>query len=233
MKRKIIGVIPLYDEMRDSYWMVPGYMKMVEQEGAVPLMLPLTEDQNELDFFLELCGGFIFTGGQDVAPEFYHTKRIAACGASCQKPDEMEAYLLKCAVQEDKAVLGICRGIQLMNVCFGGTLYQDLPSEYDSGINHHMEPPYNRPVHLVDIRKDTILYDVTGSERIGVNSYHHQAVRKLSRRFTELAVSEDGLTEAAAMSDKRFVVGVQWHPEFSYETDENSRKLIRAFVSRV
>jgi len=230
---KIIGVSPLYDSDRQSYWMVPGYMKMLESAGALPIMLPLSSDEEELKKYVGLCGGFLLTGGQDVSPEFYGARRGEKCGECCVERDRMDSLLLKEAVAEDKPVLGICRGIQLMNAAMGGGLYQDLPTEYKSGVEHHMSPPYDRAAHYVKIVKDTLLYGVFGEEKIGVNSYHHQAVKKLSPAFKASAISEDGLVEGIYMPDRKFIVGVQWHPEFFYEKDIFSRKLVAAFVGSV
>ncbi len=231
--QKIIGIMPLYDDEKKSYWMLPGYMEMLEAENAIPMMLPLTAKEKELDFFLEICGGFLLTGGHDVSPSVYHTKKQAWCGSCCELRDKMEAYILKAAVEMDKAVFGICRGIQFMNACYGGTLYQDLETEHASCIDHHMKPPYDRTAHQVKLQKDTLLYNILNKEQIGVNSYHHQAIKELSSAFKTMAVSEDGLIEGIYMPDKRFVAGIQWHPEFSYKTDENSRKIIKAFVGSI
>ena len=231
--RKVIGIIPLYDERKESYWMLPGYMKMLETENAIPLMLPLTSKKEELDFFLEICGGFLLTGGQDVSPHIYQSEKKEWCGNSCPLRDTMEHYILTQAVAEDKSVLGICRGIQFMNASYNGTLYQDLKMEYKSNTNHRMTAPYNRIAHRAEIQKDTPLFDILKKENIGVNSYHHQAIRTLSPYFRAMAISEDGLVEGIFMPSRKFIFGVQWHPEFSYETDENSKKLIRAFVASV
>lgn len=230
MEQKIVGVIPLYDEERESYWMVPGYMRMTEEAGAIPLMLPLTANKRELEYFLEICGYFIFTGGHDVSPELYGETRRESCGVCCEIRDEMESYLLKRAVELDRSVLGICRGIQLMNACFGGTLYQDIPEELGSDICHHMTPPYDREAHAVRIVKESPLYRILGRESISVNSYHHQGIRKLADPLRAAAFAPDGLVEAVYLPGKTFVTGVQWHPEFSYKSDENSRKLIREFL---
>lgn len=227
---KSVGIIPLYDDEKESYWLIPGYMRMLERLGAAPLMLPLTADTKILDYFLERCDGFLLTGGHDVAPEIYGEKPTSQCGAPCPLRDRMELYIAKNAVALDIPVFGICRGIQFLNACFGGTLYQDLPSEHKSGIEHHMTPPYNRVAHTVHIHRGTPLFDWVGKEELGVNSYHHQAIRTLSPRFAKMAVSPDGLTEAIYMPDKKYVAAVQWHPEFSYETDEDSAAIVQSFV---
>lgn len=145
--RKVIGIMPLYDDEKQSYWMLPGYMKMLEAENAIPLMLPLTTKAKELDYFLELCGGFLLTGGHDVSPSVYHARKEPWCGSCCEPRDEMEQYILNRAVERNKSVLGICRGLQFMNACYGGTLYQDLTTECTSCIDHHMKPPYDRVAH--------------------------------------------------------------------------------------
>lgn len=231
--KKVIGIIPLYDDERESYWMLPGYMKMLEAEHAIPMMLPLTADPKELDYFLEICGGFLFTGGHDVSPSVYQADKAAWCGPCCELRDRMEAYILKQAMELDRSILGICRGVQFLNACLGGTLYQDLETEYNSLTDHHMAPPYDRAAHQVSISKGTWLSDMLGKEQIGVNSYHHQGIKALSPAFEVMAVAEDGLIEGIYMPSHKYIAGVQWHPEFSYRSDENSRKLIRSFVDSI
>ncbi len=228
--RKVIGLIPLFDEQKESYWMLPGYMKVIQLCGALPVMLTLTTDKEALEECLQMCDGLLLTGGHDVDPGLYHEKALPQCGVCCRERDEMEAYLLEGAYKMDKPVFGICRGIQFMNVLFGGTLYQDLPSQYDSQVEHHMSPPYDVPVHEVTVLKDTLLADILGSGTHKVNSYHHQAIRDLAPEASAMAISEDGLVEAIRIRGKRFIVGVQWHPEFAYQKDGECRKLVQAFV---
>ena len=228
--RPVIGLIPLYDETKESYWMLPGYMKVLEQCGALPIMLPLTSDEEELAQSLKLCDGLLLTGGHDVDPVLYHEQPKAECGVPCRERDAMECRLLGWALEKNLPVFGICRGIQFLNAYLGGTLYQDLPTEYDSTIEHHMTPPYDRTAHKVTILADTVLAEILGEGELPVNSYHHQAVRDLAPGVTKMAVSEDGLVEAISVDGKKFAVGVQWHPEFSYENNAQSLKLVQAFV---
>ncbi len=228
--RPVIGLIPLYDEDKESYWMLPGYMKVLETCGALPIMLPLTSDEEELAQSLELCDGLLLTGGHDVDPLLYHEQPKATCGVLCKERDCMESWLLGKALEKKLPVFGICRGIQFMNAYLGGTLYQDLPTEYDSAVEHHMTPPYDRAAHKVTILADTVLADILGEGELPVNSYHHQAVKEVAPGVTTMAISEDGLVEAISVNGQKFAVGVQWHPEFSYENNGQSLKLVQAFV---
>lgn len=231
MKKPLIGVMPLYDKAKNSYWMIPGYMQGLENAGAIPIILPLTTDTSELIPLAELCDGFLFTGGQDVSPNLYGEEAKSTCGEVCNIRDEEEKLLLQFAVKNDKSVLGICRGIQFINVALGGTLYQDLRTEHPSDVEHHMSPPYNRVIHTVSIIPNTPLAQLLQTETLGVNSYHHQAIKTLAPSLEEMARSEDGLIEAVRMPDKKFIWAVQWHPELSFLTDENSRKIFDVFIS--
>ncbi len=229
-KKPVIGVIPLYDETKESIWMLPGYLEGLQTAGAIPVVLPLTaakEDYVRLD---EQIDGYLFTGGHDISPELYGEEKKKTCGSPCGMRDELEPYLYRMALTEDKPVLGICRGIQLINVLEGGTLYQDLPTEYETDVEHHMEPPYDRTVHSVDIISESPLYDLLGKSHMDVNSYHHQAVKTPGNGLKVMAVSEDGLVEAVYRPDKKFVWGVQWHPEFIYKRNDDARKILRKFV---
>ncbi|MCD8146621.1 MAG: gamma-glutamyl-gamma-aminobutyrate hydrolase family protein [Clostridiales bacterium] len=228
----IIGVLPLVDRERESYWMLPGYLDGVLEAGGVPMMLPLTEDLAVLARLVEQCDGFLFTGGHDVAPEVYGAERLSQCGECCPARDRMETALLPLALAADRPLLGICRGIQMLNAALGGTLYQDLPAQRPSAVEHHQTGPhYERPVHTVTLLPGTPLRQLLEVEELPVNSYHHQAVRSLSPRLRPMALAPDGLVEAVWLPEKPFVWGVQWHPEFSHRTDENSRKIFRAFVA--
>lgn len=266
-RRPVIGITPLMDIERDSYWMLPGYMTGVEAAGGLPIMLPLTADPGQLRQLAGLCDGLLFSGGQDVNPELYGERPADKCGAICPQRDAMERALLDIALESDKPVLGICRGLQFINAALGGTLWQDLPSERpDSPINHDMKPPYDAHQHRVDLIAGTPLADLLAdlitpdrpdglnaqgmpaapgipaapaapgglngpdARTIGVNSRHHQAVKRLADPLRPMAVSEDGLVEAAWMPSRRFVWGVQWHPEHAWRTDAACRAILGAFV---
>ena len=230
-KRPLIGLVPLMDYQRASYWMLPGYMQGIEEAGGVPVMLPLTADKAALARLADTCDGFLFTGGQDVTPSVYGAAQTALCGETSQERDAMETELLALARAKDKPVLGICRGIQFLNAALGGTLWQDLPVEYPSEVNHHQTGAYDQPIHTVRLLPGTPLADLLGVDTLPVNSYHHQAIHKLAPELAAMATAPDGIVEAVYEPGKRFVWAVQWHPEFSWKVSAESRKIFAAFVS--
>ena len=229
-KKPIVGVMPLWDDEKDSIWMLPGYMDGLHQAGALPFIFPFSTDEEELTQLTELCDGFLFTGGHDVSPYLYREQPMEGLVSCCEKRDQMETVVLKKAVEADKPVLGICRGIQLINAALGGTLYQDLPLQHPSETNHHGQPPYDQPVHDVAVYRDSPLYACLEKETLPVNSYHQQAVKAIAKGLQVMAAAPDGIVEAFYKPDQRFLWAVQWHPEFAYRTDENSRKIFGAFV---
>lgn len=230
MNKPTIGIIPLVDEEKDSYWMLPGYMQGVLAAGGLPVMLPLTTDRTLLAQMAQTLDGFLFTGGHDVSPALYGETPLPACGTCCAQRDEMEAALLPLLLEKDVPVLGICRGIQFLNAALGGTLYQDLPTQAPSELVHHQAPPYDVPAHIVLLVENTPLHALLGETAIAVNSYHHQAVKTLAPALRAMAYATDGLVEAAYMPGKKYVWAVQWHPEFSFLKDANSRKIFESFL---
>lgn len=227
--RPIVGVMPLWDDEKKSYWMLPGYLEGLQEAGATSVIFPMIDDAEELARLVSMCDGILLTGGHDVSPEIYGEEPLDET-VSYAPRDEMEKIVLREAIAQDKPLLGICRGIQFVNAALGGTLYQDLPMQFPSTTEHHQTPPYDVPVHDVKIVKDTPLYDCLGEDRIRVNSYHHQAVKDVAPELTVMAEAEDGLVEALYRPQSRFLWVVQWHPEFSFRNDENSRKIFSAFV---
>lgn len=230
MKKPVIALIPLVDSARDSLWMLPGYMQGIAAAGGIGVMLPLTGDRESLEEILDRFDGFLFTGGHDVDPALYGQENTGLCGELCPARDDMERQLLKLALERGKCVFGICRGLQLMNAVLGGTLYQDIPIQFPSATNHRMAAPYGRAEHAVQVLPGTPFAAWGIPETIGVNSCHHQGIRKLSARLQPVAVAPDGLVEAVCIPGKPFACAVQWHPEFFPVADPVSGILFRAFV---
>lgn len=228
--KPLIGIVSLYDETKESYWMLPGYVKGLEEAGAASVILPLTEDREALTRFAALCDGFLFTGGHDIEPALYGEEKSEKCGVICPERDNMEKAFFPMALETGKPLLGICRGAQLFNVLLGGTLYQDIPTECPSNVTHHGLPPYENPDHTVTIIPDSPLYQAVEADEMPVNSYHHQGIKKLGKGLEIAAAAPDGLPEAVYLPEHRFALAVQWHPEFSYQVDGNSRKIFHLFV---
>lgn len=227
--KPMIGVMPLWDETKDSIWMLPGYFVGIEKAGGIPVMFPFTDDRADVDQLVDVCDGILFTGGHDVSPEIYHEDKLPGT-IPCIQRDCLETIVLRKAIETDKPILGICRGIQFINAALGGSLYQDIPTQRPSATDHRQAAPYDIPSHTVRIKKESPLYECLKTEVLPVNSCHHQAVRELACGLEEMALAEDGLIEALYMPSRRFLWAVQWHPEFSYKSDENSMKIFRAFI---
>lgn len=238
--KPIVGVMPLWDAEKNSLWMLPKYLDGVTLAGGIPFVFPFIDGDSEaedLKRLAEMCDGFLFTGGPDVSPALYGEDVLNDTVFCVEKRDRMEQIVLAQAMVAKKPILGICRGVQFINVVLGGSLFQDIPVQHPSGVNHRQEPPFDAPVHQVEIVKDSPLWKcLLGAEAgqkerlLPVNSMHHQAVKDVAPKLDVMAVSEDGLIEALYMPDYPFLWAVQWHPEVTVWTNENSRKIFRAFV---
>ncbi|MEE3440107.1 MAG: gamma-glutamyl-gamma-aminobutyrate hydrolase family protein [Ruminococcus sp.] len=179
---------------------------------------------------VNMCDGFLFTGGQDISPSLYSEDKSSLCGEVCEERDTMEKILFAKVLENDKSALGICRGIQFFNAYLGGTIYQDLIAETKTKVFHKQKPPYGKPSHIVNLVKGSPLQNLLKTDNLPVNSYHHQGVKKLADNLKPMAYATDNLVESVYMPGKKFVWAVQWHPEFSYTTDKYSRMIFRAFV---
>lgn len=232
MRRPKIAVMPLYDFDKDSIWMLPGYLNGIEKAGGLPVILPLSDDASLLKQIVDEYDGFLFTGGQDVDPTIYGHKRLSVCDEICRIRDRMESYIIPRIVFYNKPLLGICRGLQILNVVLGGTLYQDLPTQLGTSVLHSQKKPYNRGAHKVTINRGTKLYDILEVDTLNVNSMHHQGVCEIAPEAVVGAVSSDGLVEAIELPNKAMVIGVQWHPEYLTKEDSPSKKLFWALVKK-
>lgn len=228
--KPLVGVMPLWDEKKDSIWMLPGYLNGLIEAGITPIIFPFLQEEEELRKLVMLCDGILFTGGHDVSPSFYGEN--PQNGTICYEiRDNMEKIVFDIATKENKSILGICRGLQFINVALGGTLYQDLERDFPSSVNHRQKPPYDLPCHEVMLEEGTPLRDCLGRNRVSVNSAHHQGIKDLAPSLLSMAKSPDGLIEAIYEPTKRFLWAVQWHPEFRHLVDEDSRTLFKAFAN--
>lgn len=184
---------------------------------AMPILIPDLEDEYLAPFLAEL-DGFVLQGGADLAPETYGEKPIGHWKGDAYR-DAYELKIMDFAMKHEKPILGICRGAQLMNVYFGGTLYQDIPSQQPKALTHRDGERYDRLHHEIEFMPNSLLAKVYANEPTRVvNSVHHQAMKKLGKDLVVEAISpKDGIIEAISWTGaaKGKVYGVQWHPEFS------------------
>ena len=233
MSIPIIGVLPLWDDDSKNLYMHPAYMNGIMCSGGLPLVLPLVSDKMMISVIARSVDGLLFTGGHDIFPGLYGENISASCGTICKIRDDMESSLFTEAVLNmGIPAFGICRGLQFINAALGGTLYQDLPTQFCGKvlINHQQEQSDDVPAHCVQIDTNSPLYSLLGTKTLSVNSTHHQGIRVLSPALERMAIADDGLIESVYMPGKRFVWAVQWHPE-SILHEESSRNLFGAFVA--
>lgn len=201
------------------------YIESLARAGAGMRWVELSDPEQAVQDALT-CDGLLLPGGGDMDPKFYGQARIPACGEPNLLRDAAEPLLLRAFLDADKPVLGICRGIQVMNAVLGGDLYQDIkPFEHLPHNDHWAK------VHTVTVRRGTLLSRILGQDTVLVNSQHHQAVDRVAPGFTLAALSEDGIVEAIEKPDARFCLGVQWHPEWLSDADPAMQGLFDAFVN--
>jgi putative glutamine amidotransferase len=211
------------------------YYAAVADAGAVPILIPLLDgDPDTLKRVYALCDGLLIPGGVDIDPEFFGEAPHPQLGRTDSARDRVELQLTRWAVEDRKPLLGLCRGLQVINVALGGTLYQDLGAQCPGGIKHDYFPifGYTRDhlAHEVALRDGTRMREALELDRVPVNSMHHQGIKTLAPSLVASAVAPDGLVEAAESADDHFLVGVQWHPEVFEASDPHTRGLFREFV---
>lgn len=225
----VIGITPSLDGQGMMY-VNRDYIQSVLRAGAAPAVLPLTEDEHVQIALLTRLDGLLLSGGPDVDPVLYGEEKLPCCGEILAVRDAMELSLFRKALKIGLPVLGICRGLQVMNVALGGTLYQDIATQLPGAIKH---PCYDTPrdkVHEVTVADQSLLHRISGLTRIGVNSRHHQGVKRLANGLVATAYSEDGLIEAFDYPAEKFVMAVQWHPESLSDRYPEAQAIFNAFA---
>jgi putative glutamine amidotransferase len=233
-KPRILIPTPIQDKDKLRFTMRATYVNSVIAAGGVPLCVPTALDEQSLRAIYDTCQGVLLTGGDDVDPATFGEPKHEKTGGIDLQRDAAEFLLTRWAVEDDKPTFAICRGIQAMNVALGGSLIQDIPSQWKNAQNHdgnYYGPSRDDIHHTVCVEPGTKLAEMLGAGDVGTNSFHHQALKRVADGLMVTARSKDGVIEAVEMPNKRFLVGVQWHPEEMAATRENMMQLFRHFVA--
>jgi putative glutamine amidotransferase len=231
-KRKIIIGITLDVPQDQSYSVYPwyairkNYADAVSSVGATPLFLPC--NLSSLQDYVDIIDGAIVSGGDfDIDPKLYGENIKSNTVTTNEIRTDFEMALMKKMIELNKPMIGICGGMQLLNVIAGGTLVQDIKEEYNSQL-HQQQLPKHIPSHSITIAPGSLLNKITNSDGYMVNSSHHQAVKKLGIDIKVSAIAPDGIVEAIENTKQKFCIGVQWHPEYCYSDQDN--KIFYALV---
>lgn len=209
------------------------YVKAVQMAGGIPVIIPVTTDGAVLRAIVSNLDGIIMTGGEDIDPAWYKESHRKELGEVDSIRDIYDLKLLKLAMDRNIPLLGICRGEQLINVAFGGTLYQDIPSQREQHLKHYQELPGSNPTHKVVVKSGSLLANILEEDTLSVNSFHHQGIKDLAPGFTPVAYSTDGIIEGIEAWPDRPVLAVQWHPEsLTSAGDTTMLKLFRFLVEK-
>lgn len=210
-----------------------GFVTATEAVGGLPLLLPITHPNNA-KAYISSIDKLLLAGGQDVDPVLYGEEPHPLLQGTHPDRDVFEQALIQEALAQNKPIFAVCRGMQILNVTLGGNLYQDLSLYSDWNVRHVQEPTLPKhPTHSISVEKDSLLGELVG-EDYRVNSYHHQAIKRLASSLKISALSSDQIVEAVEWHDNsQRVLAIQWHPELSFQAHPSERKLFDFFVNQL
>lgn len=241
MKKKKIGIVgnclfPKDGEFNNIpvTYTPQGFVTGTQRAGGIPIVMPISTDLSLIPDYIDGIDVLILPGGQDVDPVYFDEEPIPQIGEVNPDRDAFEFALLNEAIKQGKGIFGVCRGMQLINVALGGTLYQDLSTQHLGTLYQHSQEPTapKFATHHVFISEESKLHTLYNSTKHRVNSFHHQAIRKLATSLDSTATSLDGLIEGFESSDKsQRILGVQWHPELLLDSVPSEQKLFDYVVT--
>jgi putative glutamine amidotransferase len=233
----LIGITGHVTETAAGYKVVAAgqaYVDAVRLAGGFPILLPPVSDPGRIAESFAIVDGLLFTGGKDVDPSVYGEAILNAKVVVEPERDAFELPLARESVARDFPVLAICRGMQVLNVALGGTLWQDIPVQIpESELHHYQKAPRADTTHAVEVTRDSLLGDLacrTNGTLLQANSFHHQAARTVAPVLVPVAYAPDGVVEAVELPGREFVLGVQWHPEHLVEEHPSHRRLFEGLV---
>ncbi len=225
-RKPIIGITVSRNYDSRQLWLPYAYSRRIEEAGALPLLIPPMDPAAAVSLAGSLHG-LLLSGGGDVSPFYYGEEPQPGLDEVDAQRDAWEFALVRAAILGELPLLGICRGLQILNVILGGTLIQDLSGP--DFLQHRQKAPRSHPSHTVEIHRHTRLAHILGAGHLAVNSFHHQAPAVVATGLKKTATAPDGVIEALEDGEHRFLLGVQWHPESLHHPASTS--LFRAFVN--
>ncbi len=226
----VIGVTTAHLEEEINTYPRHYYVQAIYKSGATPILIPVIPDQDAVDHYMQIVDGLILSGGTDVDPKYFGQEPIRGTGRVYPERDSLEIALARKALKLKLPVLGICRGIQVLNIAFGGDIYQDIYSQVPGVLEHSQKAPRNSSWHSIELLPESKVGRILGVKELRVNSFHHQAIRNIAPGFRVVARSRDGIIEGIETENHQFVIGVQWHPEALVEDDDIALNLFQAFI---
>jgi len=217
---------------RYTFNLTESYVRAVQAAGGLPVVMPPVLDADELRELFARLDGLLLSGGGDIDPALFGQPRHRLTHDVSDERDQMELALARWSLAEDKPVLAICRGIQVMNVAAGGTLIQDIPSQIPGALVHRYsdDTPRDYVAHTVRVNERTRLAAILGATKVATNSWHHQSCDAPGQGLVYTAWTLDGVVEGAESPGHRFAVAVQWHPEEMFHNRADMLALFRALV---
>lgn len=237
MNKPIVGILSriqtekedLILGIEEKFYIETDYIKAIILAGGIPIIIPVTLDDNVLTTQIKLTNGLLVPGGTDINSLIYGEEPIEKQGIIFDDIDNFDIKSVKIATSLNKPILGICKGMQVLNVAFGGTLYQDLSQIEECCIKHIQRAKKYFASHTVKIKQDTKLQRILG-EKVQTNSYHHQAIKGIAEDFSVSATSLDGVVEAIESTGPNFILGIQWHPEMMIDCHPNMLDIFKKFI---
>jgi len=231
--RPLIGISGAYNEENQRLSLNERYFEAIIRAGGLPVMLPQTTDEATIHALLDRIDGLLLSGGVDVLPARYGEETLPACGTIHEKRDASELLMTQYALDKGMPIFGICRGIQVLAVALGATLFQDIESQLGiPASNHKQEQPYDDPVHTVRFKEGGLFERITQTTLMPTNSMHHQSIKEAGDRLRIEGITMDGIIEAVCSKENEAVFGVQFHPEYLAHYSDFAERLFTYFVEK-
>ena len=230
-KHPVIGICGAYHTEEETVLIKETYTNAILRWGGLPVVLPEVTDKETIERYLDVIDGLLLSGGGDIEASIFGEEKLPESGEPNLKRDAFELSITPLAVERQMPVFGICRGMQVLNVALGGTIYQDIPVQL--GIpceKHRQEKPYSAPYHEVLLERNGLFASIVGSDSVMTNSMHHQSLKDIAESLVVEGRTADGVIEAVSSRENEGVFGVQFHPEYLQENDPALAGLFRHFI---